>query len=141
MTIQEIEALKQEHNLQIKKLHEEQKELEKQSRIEEKQNALIEKRAMASAKEKVLRIYEKDYSFCPRFISQLSFFQVRYDNWVNAKDLDYITELELISQISIRYNKCIDNLIGDIRRSPLGFYNKFIALEKKVNSLEKLIKK
>ncbi|KKN20673.1 hypothetical protein LCGC14_0933230 [marine sediment metagenome] len=138
MTIKEIE---QEYNLKLNKLLEEQKELERQSKIEAKQNKLIENRVKATAKEKVLRIYEKDYSFCPKFISQLSYFQIRYDKWVNAKDLDYMTEMDLIGQIGIQYTSCIDVLTVDIRGNPLGFYNKFIALEKKVSELEKLIKK
>lgn len=137
----EKETLKQEYELKVKKLDAELRENQEKAKIKAKQDKLTEKRGFAKAKKAVLDMYEKDYPFCPKFISQLAFFRDRYDNWVNAKDLDYMTEMQLLAETTIQYKSCIDILSGDIRNDPLGFYNKFIALEKKVSSLEKLIKK
>ena len=141
MTIEEVKVLKIKHDKALKELQLKQNEEKIRSELEDQQNKLIEGRAMASAREKVLRGYEKDYSFCPSFISQLEYFEKHYDNWINAKDLDYKTERELLFKISTQYDRCLDGIRRDIRSDSLGFYNKFNDLAKRVSKLEKMVKK
>ena len=135
----QIEAKQKALKVREFELNLEQKAIDQQAKLDER-------RKMAITREKLLRLHEKSFPECPHFIGQLKAFNHRWDAWIKAQNnqskiLEYIDEMNLISDIGKQYKLCVGVLERELGRNLIQFRVELNIWKAKIEKELKALKK
>ena len=149
----EIERINtQKHELDAKKTILKTKEQELAIELEDAIaiQKLKEKRIWIEVKIHHLEALERDFPNCSHFLTQLKYFNKRYEAWerysqehtpiLKYNKEEYIKELGLITDVNKQYNQCIDIIGKELRFDVLGFRSGLKtwqkSIEKRIGAIE-----